>query len=49
MKKQEEEKQTVANSGDRQKQEWVKPDIHLYPIEDTLSGSDSNPDGGGLS
>jgi hypothetical protein len=44
MKIQEEEK-TILNNGDGQKKEWEKPDIHIYPIENTLNQSGSGGDG----
>jgi hypothetical protein len=46
MKIQEEEKQMVSNNSDRQKKEWEKPDIHIYPIGNTLNDSGSGEDGG---
>ena len=46
MKIQEEEKKTTLYNGDGQKKEWEKPDLHLYPIGNTLNNAGGADDGG---
>lgn len=49
MRSKEEDEKTVIYDDTPKKREWVKPDIHLYPIGNTLSGGAGSDDGSTLS
>jgi hypothetical protein len=46
--KENEKKEVISCNGDKQKEKWEKPDIHLYPIQHTLNGLGTNPGDLGL-
>ena len=44
--KEDEKKEGISCNGGKKKEKWEKPDIHLYPIQHTLSGEGGPGDGG---